>query len=155
MTRNTQHCVYDAVQNQLIALVRLKSRREKRRAQGGHYPIPGPAENLRIGWICQPLLLVGILMLFQLDGGGDWLCSQQRRIPIWFENVRPALYPGRIQKSPGIWRLTPSKVHEKTPALCILCLTFTYLGTNLTTKSRGIEKVVFHLYQGVTWYVTD
>ena len=61
MTQNTQHCVYDAVQNQLIALVRLKSRREKRRAQGGHYPIPGPAENLRIGWICQPLLLVGIL----------------------------------------------------------------------------------------------
>ena len=52
-------CVYDAVQNQLIALVRLKSRREKRRAQGGHYPIPGPAENLRTGWICQPLLLVG------------------------------------------------------------------------------------------------
>ena len=70
MTQNTQHCVYDAVQNQLIALVRLKSRREKRRAQGGHYPIPGPAENLRIGWICQPLLLVGILTLFQSDGGG-------------------------------------------------------------------------------------
>ena len=69
MTQNTQHCVYDAVQNQLIALVRLKSRREKRRAQGGHYPIPGPAENLRIGWICQPLLLVGILTLFQSEGG--------------------------------------------------------------------------------------
>ena len=61
MTQNTQHCVYDAVQNQLIALVRLKSRREKRRAQGGHYPIPGPAENLRIGCIFQPLLSVGIL----------------------------------------------------------------------------------------------
>ena len=45
MTQNTQHCVYDAVQNQLIALVRLKSRREKRRAQGGRYPMPGPAEK--------------------------------------------------------------------------------------------------------------
>ena len=71
MTQNTQHCVYDAVQNQLIALVRLKSRREKRRAQGGHYPIPGPAENLRIGWIWSTTTnLVGILTLFQPDGGG-------------------------------------------------------------------------------------
>ena len=69
--------------------------------------------------------------------GGDWLCPQQRRIPIWFVNVLPALSPGRIQKSPGIWRLTPSKVHEKKQHFVFYVLLSLTLGLILPQNQGG------------------